>query len=483
MASSSNSSSREASQTLTAANRPIRKRRKGKAHRGVVLLPPDPKARTGHRARWLDPDSGKHVWKTLNPELNTVELREDWASQKAKAIALRQLQLMGGAPRATGTGLADAVKRYFEDHPQLASETQALYRAAADKLLAWSTKAGIETADDLDKGKLVGFRAELVKEPKSIRKTGGRRGEREALNTLRSPSTVNRELRSVGTVLTYLRRLGLLPNLSSDDVRDGLQKLRIPQKRIDYRKPHELQKLLDAALRHDAETFDATREEHAGKRPKGSTLRHEPIAPVIAVALVTGLRISHLLALVWSDVDLEALDHEGRPVGEIVPQGGSSTKRTGIIGLEISPGLRRLLAAMKLKSGGRGKVFTMTEHEVNAALKRLIGEYGAPAGSSWSAFRRTCGCYLTNAPGIFGSASAFRSAKQLGHSVQIAERHYVDVVRGIPRDARTVEAAMQITQQFDRVIAAVRPASAHQIERPYAARRAKSGQPWSEPSK
>jgi hypothetical protein len=39
--------------------------------------------------------------------------------------------------------------------------------------------------------------------------------------------------------------------------------------------------------------------------------------------------------------------------------------------------------------------------------------------------------------------------------VQIAERYYVNVVRGIPKSARTVEAAMQITKQLERVIEAV----------------------------
>lgn len=78
----------------------------------------------------------------------------------------------------------------------------------------------------------------------------------------------------------------------------------------------------------------------------------------------------------------------------------------------------------------------------------------APEGSNFQALRRTCGTYLTNAPGIFGSASAYRSAKQLGHSVQVAEKYYVDVARGIRREARTLEAAMQIEEQMKKVIAA-----------------------------
>jgi len=461
VASSSSSSSNESS---AVSARPVRKRRKGKAHRGVTLIRPNEKARTGWRARYVDPDLEKTVWETLDAALDTVELREDWAARKAKGLALRRLELMGGAPRAVGTGLATAMKRYFDDHPRLSEETLTLYRSATNKFLAWATKAGLESVDDLDKGKLVAFSAVLAKEPKRVCKPGGRRGERATAKTMRSAYTVNRELRSIGAALRYLRRLGFLPKLSSDDIKDGLQKLKAQPKRIEYLKPQELQQLLIAAVKHDAETFAGTRAEYAGELPKGTTLKYEPIAPAIATALITGLRVSHLLALDWSDIDFDALDDNGKAVGEIIPQGGSATKRTGLIGLEISPGLRRLLAAMKLKSGGRGKVFRLTEDEGKAALKRLTTKrnddgktltYGAPPASTWQTFRRTCGCYLTNAPGIFGSASAYRSAQQLGHSVQIAERYYVNVVRGIPKSARTVEAAMQITKQLERVIEAV----------------------------
>ena len=45
----------------------MRKRRKGKVHRGVTLIRPNEKARTGWRARYVDPDLEKMVWETLNP--------------------------------------------------------------------------------------------------------------------------------------------------------------------------------------------------------------------------------------------------------------------------------------------------------------------------------------------------------------------------------------------------------------------------------
>jgi hypothetical protein len=114
-----------------------------------------------------------------------------------------------------------------------------------------------------------------------------------------------------------------------------------------------------------------------------------------------------------------------------------------------------LLAAVHLRRS-KGSVFQLTRDTAKAAAKRLKEEYGAPAAFGWQALRRTCGTYLTNAPGIFGAASAYRSAKQLGHSVQVAERHYLDVARGIPREARTLEAAMQIEAQLKKVTEAAK---------------------------
>lgn len=433
-------------------------------HPGVVLIPPDPEH--GHptwRARYEDPDTGRMVKVRLDPlAVPTVETRRDWAIRKAKALAKRRLELEGGAPRATGTGLAEALDRYFKDHPHLRPRTRQIYKRVADGLASWGATVGMRSADDLTGPRLVAFRAELLRETRRVHVEGGRRGELTSTDARRSPNTVNSDLRAIGTVLGYLRRLGLLPRLTADELRDGLKKLKAPPQRIDYRKPDELQRLLAAALRHDAQTFTATRDEHADSHArkalaqgrKGSTLRYTPVAPIIAAALVTGMRFQALIDLDWKHVDLDAHDHEGRAVGEIVPPAGSTTKRTGVIGLESSPGLRKLLAAMRLRSGGQGPVFSLTREEAKASLRRLVAEYGAPAGSTWQAFRRTCGCYLTNAPGIFGAASAYRSAKQLGHSVAVAERHYLDVVRGIPKDARTVEASMQIESELRQIIEA-----------------------------
>ncbi len=421
----------------------------------MVLLRPDPES--GHaswRARFKDPDTGRLVKLTLG-ELTTAEARRAWAIRKSKTLGKRALDLEAGAPRATGTTLPAALDRYFDDHKRLREGTLGIYRRAAGKLAAWCAKHGVRTADDLTGPHVVAFRAALVNEPLNAPAKGAKRGGRAAATTPRKPVTVNVELRAIGTVLTYVRRLGLLPKLGAEGLADALPKLEADHERLDFRKPTELRRLLEAALRHDAATFDATREEHAGGRPKGTTPRHKPIAPFVATALLAGMREGELRALTWEKVDLEALDNDGRPVGEIYIGATSKTHRARTVGLEVSPGLRALLAAMKLRSSGKGSVFGLTRGETKAAERRLRKDYGAPEGCGWQALRRTCGTYLTNAPGIFGAASAYRSAKQLGHSVEVAERHYVGVVRGIQKDARALEAAMQIDDELARVTESV----------------------------
>jgi hypothetical protein len=125
------------------------------------------------------------------------------------------------------------------------------------------------------------------------------------------------------------------------------------------------------------------------------------------------------------------------------------TKHARTVGLEVSPALRLMLKALKLRAGARDTDFVFglraayTPDQVESARARLIEDFGAPK-FDWQMLRSTCATYLTNAPGIFGSATVFLSARQLGHSVAVAERHYLGVHRGIAREARTLEAAMQI---------------------------------------
>jgi len=417
---------------------------KKRKHPGVVLLAPDERARQWWRARFTDPDSGRTVRRTLDRTLTTKAAREDYCVKLSERLGRRQRELEDGAVRATGMTLQAAIERYFTGHPRLRPMTLKVYRDASGKLIAWAGRARVRSADDLTRARLMAFREELVNEPKHAAARKGKRGQHRQLQERRSPHTVNRELRAARTVLGYLLELDLLSKLSHDDLRRALKRLPAPTDRLDYLKPKQLQKVLQAAQRHDAETFAKTRGEHAGHRIAGTTARYQPIAPFVAFCMLTGMRFGEAIALDWSQVDLAALDSNGEAIGEIYITSESKTAKARTVGLEVSPALRKLLIAQRLMTGGTGSVFGLTRETARAAGKRLKTEYGAPAAFGWQALRRTTGTFLTNAPGIFGGASAFMSAKQLGHSVKIAEDNYVGLFRGIPRQARSLESAMQV---------------------------------------
>jgi integrase len=239
----------------------------------------------------------------------------------------------------------------------------------------------------------------------------------------------------LGTILRYLCDLDLFARLSHDDVRRALKRIQAPVERKDFQKPAELQKLLEAAMRHDKE-------------------RGDPIAPFLCFTLLTGMRLGEAANLKWSQVDLDALDSSGRKVGEVYVTGESKTAKSRTIGLEVSGTLRRLLAAQRIRTGGKGTVWRVNPDLATREMRRLVREYGAPVGSSWQKLRVSCGTYLTNSS-IFGSATAFHSSRQLGHSITIAERHYVGLIRGLDPEAKTLEQVMQITTQAERIVRSV----------------------------
>jgi integrase len=200
-------------------------------------------------------------------------------------------------------------------------------------------------------------------------------------------------------------------------------------------------------LRHDTETFDATRDELQGNGRPGTTPRHTPIGGFALYVLLTGCRLGEALRVEWPDVDLED--------GEIYIGTESKTSVARDIDIDVSQALRRWLAAQKLRTGGRGSVWDLTDGEVTTAMKRLKEAYGAPTKSGWQMLRVSCQSYLASAPSIYGAASVFLAAKRGGHSVAVCEKHYAGAIKNISPEAKTLEAAMQITEQCKQVIASV----------------------------
>lgn len=438
-----------------------RKRRKRvrSPHPGVKLKRRKlPSGGTSWRAHYVDVDTGREVAVTLDPlELPSREARESWAKTLAAELARKKMERAAGVRAAEVTALDVAIEDYLASaKARLRARTVETQELAIKRLTTWAHREGVKSTADLTRARLASLREYLIRQPKRSAKAGSGRGASRATDRSRSPYSVNRELASIKAICNVWRTQGRLPNVHRDDLADALAALPLPHEDPTFYRPPELRRMIASALLHDEATFDETREEHAGDRPKGTTPRYVAIAPFFAVLLLSGMRRGEALALTWSMVDLEAVDHDGRAAGEIrLPASIVKTKRARTIGLEVSPAIRKILAALRLQRGERAQVFDgFTGDLVDGARRRMIDDFGSPP-FTWQGLRSTAATYLTNAPGIFGAASVFMSARMLGHAVAVAEKHYLGVHRGIPREARTVEAAMQIEPALAKVLGAL----------------------------
>ncbi|MBX3465510.1 MAG: hypothetical protein KF878_01260 [Planctomycetes bacterium] len=442
----------------------VQRRRARSAHPGVFEVKRRSAAGLDLRARWFDPDTGKPREFSFEPEgITTAEGRRKWMITKSLALGERERKLATGAATHTGASLADAIEGYFSTKgARLKGSTPKTYRTATTIFLEWANINRIRLADDLRPHHLAAFVEWLAARPAKRPVKGGRRTERAPSDRTCSPGGVNNRLRSVKAILNQLRRVGRLPHITSDDIKDRIKPLKTAKPRPAFLRVAQIKTLLQAALSHDTGTFVMTRTEKAAGA-KGGTPKYDPIAPFIVFMLLTGCRRDEALMLRWASVDFDARDGRGRKAGEIVLRAGDvKTGHERAIDLSICPGLKKILEALER---GKDDVYVFggkepwSRSKVESARKRLVDELGAP-DFCWSqtedetpALRATCGTFLTNAPGIYAAAAAFHSAKRLGHSIVIAERHYVGLLKGISKSAKTLEAAMGITADVAAIVA------------------------------
>jgi integrase len=465
------------------------RRKSWRKHAGVTLLRREGPAGVRWLARYVDPDTKATKHETVPPEhCKTEESRTKWAGQKAKEIGKRDDALDEGAPPLTGGSLESFVARYFVDvSAGLRPKTLACYRESSDALLAWATERGIKLADELTKERLADLRTWVSNRRMRAPEKGGKRFGRTEKGRVRSPASVHRALREIRTVLQHLRKLGQVPMLTGDAIREYLRSPKMPDPTPEYLRSGALVKIIEAADRHDRTCWDLTRDEHARGLKVGATPKYAPVLSYLAFTLLTGMRADEARLLRWARVELA----EG-PAGIITLKPEDvKTKRGRVVDLIVSPMLQKLLAKMRLNTppsavfvfgddvDEKGNVVpALTRYAVEAARKRLAKSpsevvdedgnvtldddgFGSPK-FSWQQLRVSAATYLVCSPGIFGSTSAFREAKQLGHSVAVAERLYASVVVHVPPEAKTLEAAMQVEDVLRKVLKleASAPASA-----------------------
>lgn len=345
-------------------------------------------------------------WRELSLErlgLRSARDRRLWAQRQSEAIQDRKRAGALGLPCSSGTPLAEAAQRYLADvKARLRGSSEVAYRRASDRLLRWLGSRGVGVAESLSPETLWAYREWLV----------GRGWK---------PATLATALRMTVAQVTWWRRAGFVPGLTQDAIKDRLR-----QPRVDFAPPAaytpgEIQALIRSALER-------------GWEP----------ATTVVLYLLLGLRASELRLLTWDRVLLDA-----PPAGEVRIGVESKTRTARVVDLSITPGARLLLRSLPRRSP---RVCPWMRSAANQRWARQ--QIAGPAGWTWQALREVSASYQVCAPSVWGGSSAYRTARQLGHSVVISERHYMGLLRGIPESARTLEAAMGIEAEVAMVASA-----------------------------
>ena len=242
---------------------------KKRKHPGVVLLAPDERARQWWRARYVDPDSGRTVRKTLDRTLTTIAAREDYCVKLSERLGARRLELDHGAVRATGTPLRAAEARFYASLVKKRERTRETYREGTDRLMRWAEENRVNTTDDLTRGRVIAFREWLLAEDVA-------------------PATFNKWIRATKTMLAYWIDADLCPKLDHADLK-RIKQEDAPTELRDFLTPAKVRKLLEACERHDAATYSMTRREKIAGL-KAGTPRYQPISGFALFVLLSGCR-------------------------------------------------------------------------------------------------------------------------------------------------------------------------------------------------
>lgn len=366
--------------------------RKRSPHPGIVVLKPQPATHRPALIRWRDPASGKFKTEKL-PELPPADLRK-WL--RKRSYELEGQRLANPRPqKGTGMPPTTAVERYF-DEVRLRDSTAHAYARSTARLLEWPELPS--SLADMTLEKLRGLRTFL---------------NRPSM----APQSVNFHLRQLAAVFEHSRLAGRTPQLSAQDIHDGLSTFRsAPEKKQPLSVP-QLRELVLALNRFIGEAqSDVGAEAPALFRAYVLTL------------LLSGMRPGEGLAL--STMNL-APDH--------IWLTGAQTKthKARRIAFDVSPTLPRLFEALP-SSGMANSLFGLNENQTHYMRTKIQVTFDW----TFQQLRVTCGSYLA-CSNIYGGASAYMAASRLGHSVQISERHYLGVVE-VNREARILEHAYGI---------------------------------------
>lgn len=347
------------------------------------------RARSGGAVTWYgrvrDPGSGRWSDENLTAlGLTTAEQRAAWARKRSEELRGRVRAAALGVSR---TSPGEAARLYMDDvRARLRPNTAQKYGTATREFTEWVSRAR-RFMSEVTPADLWHYRSLVVRQSVEA-------------------SSASTRLAMLSAALEWWRRAGIV-SVTRDDIRDACRKLPASSDVVRPLTRDQIRAVVAASIAH--EDWRAT--------------------ALVVLALLTGCRVGELQALPTSEVDLAGA---ALRLGDWV-----KTHRGRVVDLSICPGALAVLGAMPPAHPTIWGEALDRSYVKDHFLKPM--RYAAPW--NWRRLRLTCATYLANAPGIWAGSSAYRTARQLGHSVTVAERCYLGLVT-VPAEARTLEAAM-----------------------------------------
>lgn len=401
-------------------------------HPGVVIIPP--RGRAFYSLRYRDPITGRTKEPSL-PGVTTAPAAHDAAVTLSKTLQRRALEVtLAGGREHVGSAhtLGEEIKEYLQsvslkerNGKRTSKTTLRRYRDGLQQFAAWCESRGVTHVSQLARATLADWRKSRQLAP--------------ARGGLRRTSTVNQELKPVRQMLVAAAREGRLVHISSDVVREALKRLDEGKHRPRCYSVVEVRAALRAALDYDI----------APSKPRSEA----PVAPVVAVALLTGMRRGELAALQCRDVLFDAASDYDPDVttGLNVIRLPDHKTKTGVARDVLmdpySPMLTELMHALRTRRPGHERVFGFGYIALGDVAKRLR-DFGAPPKFQWKDLRSTCATYQSPLPGNLKA-----KADRQGHTLAVAEKHYLALPTGTPLTAPDLETVMKCAPELREVIA------------------------------
>jgi hypothetical protein len=406
---------------------------------GVVVIFPRP-GRRFFALRYVEPETGQ----SREPKLEGVTTEpaaQAAARELSRNLQRRELQvtLAGGREHSSSVAsLRQEIEAYLTSVKHKVSRrgkptsptTLRRYRDGLEQFATWCEKRECRQLNQLARTTLSEWKA-------------SRFDEATRSGTTRMVSTVNQELKPVRQMLVAAALAGRLVHLNSDAIRGALIRLTQPAPVPVCFSVPALRAALRTALDYDVSHY----------RPR----RSAPIAPVVAAGLLGGLRRGELSTLQVHEVlfnapsDYDPTVKTGVDALRLPKHKVKTGQKRDVLMAPYSPLLGELMRELIQGRPGREYVFRVSYQQMGNRMKRMRKMPKAPKAFCFKNLRSTCATYQSPLPG-----NAKAKADRMGHTLQVAEQHYLALPSGTPLTAPDLDTVMQCGAELREVIARVR---------------------------